>query len=144
MMADIRNDIIELQEKVFGGRRGISLDSPPHSSGEMEFAEWGSGQGEVMLNTWPLTKQQAWLSAACRAVKVPAGCHSKDPPRKKTLVSMETATICSKCVYYQRHRLLDSASREHGCFLMFHDPSLWGVGAAECLQDRGCEPNIST
>lgn len=56
MMADIRNDIIELQEKVFGGRRGISLDSPPHSSGEMEFVEWGSGQGEVMLNTWPLTK----------------------------------------------------------------------------------------
>lgn len=51
MMADIRNDIIELQEKVFGARRGISLDSPPHSSGEMEFVEWGSGQGEVMLNT---------------------------------------------------------------------------------------------
>lgn len=51
MMADIRNDIIELQEKVFGGRRGLSLDSPPQSSGEMEFVEWGSGQGEVMLNT---------------------------------------------------------------------------------------------
>lgn len=51
MMADIRNDIIELQEKVFGGRRGISLDNPPHSSGEMEFVEWGSGQGDLMLNT---------------------------------------------------------------------------------------------
>lgn len=51
MMADIRNDIIELQEKVFGGRRGLSLDSPPQSSGEMEFVEWGSGQGEVTLNT---------------------------------------------------------------------------------------------
>uniref|UniRef100_A0A672I1Q6 EGF-like domain-containing protein n=1 Tax=Salarias fasciatus TaxID=181472 RepID=A0A672I1Q6_SALFA len=37
MMADIRNDIIELQEKVFGERRGISLDSPPHSSGEKDF-----------------------------------------------------------------------------------------------------------
>ncbi|KAA8596136.1 hypothetical protein FQN60_011427, partial [Etheostoma spectabile] len=37
MMADIRNDIIELQEKVFGERRGISVDSPPHSSGEMDF-----------------------------------------------------------------------------------------------------------
>lgn len=51
MMADIRNDIIELQEKVFGGRRGLSLDAPPQSSGEMEFVEWGSGQGEVVLNT---------------------------------------------------------------------------------------------
>lgn len=51
MMADIRNDLIELQEKVFGERRGISLDSPPHSSGEMDFVEWGSGQGELMVNT---------------------------------------------------------------------------------------------
>lgn len=51
MMADIRNDIIELQEKVFGERRGISLDNPPHSSGEMEFVELGSGQGDLMLNT---------------------------------------------------------------------------------------------
>lgn len=44
MMADIRNDIIELQEKVFGDKRGISLDSFP-SGGEPDFAEWGSGQG---------------------------------------------------------------------------------------------------
>uniref|UniRef100_A0A096MGN9 Collagen and calcium-binding EGF domain-containing protein 1-like n=1 Tax=Poecilia formosa TaxID=48698 RepID=A0A096MGN9_POEFO len=44
VMADIRNDIIELQEKVFGERRGISLDSPPHSSGEEDFVEWASGQ----------------------------------------------------------------------------------------------------
>uniref|UniRef100_A0A667YUW4 EGF-like domain-containing protein n=1 Tax=Myripristis murdjan TaxID=586833 RepID=A0A667YUW4_9TELE len=51
MMADIRNDIIELQEKVFGERRGISLDSPPHSSGEADFVDWGSGQGDYMLNT---------------------------------------------------------------------------------------------
>ncbi|XP_061819548.1 collagen and calcium-binding EGF domain-containing protein 1-like isoform X1 [Nerophis lumbriciformis] len=54
MMADIRNDIIELQEKVMGERRGISLDSPHHSSGEEEgdFVEWGSGQGgDVMLST---------------------------------------------------------------------------------------------
>ncbi|KAM9766088.1 collagen and calcium-binding EGF domain-containing protein 1-like [Menidia menidia] len=51
MMADIRNDIIELQEKVFGERRGISLDNPPHSSGEVDFGEWSSGQGELPLNT---------------------------------------------------------------------------------------------
>lgn len=50
VMADIRNDIIELQEKVFGERRGISLDSPPHSSGEEDFVEWSSGQGD--LKTW--------------------------------------------------------------------------------------------
>lgn len=55
MMADIRNDIIELQEKVFGERRGLSLDSPPHSSGEVDFVDWGSGQGDLMLSTWPLT-----------------------------------------------------------------------------------------
>uniref|UniRef100_A0A3B3Z885 EGF-like domain-containing protein n=1 Tax=Periophthalmus magnuspinnatus TaxID=409849 RepID=A0A3B3Z885_9GOBI len=30
MMADIRNDIIELQEKVFGERRGLTLDASPH------------------------------------------------------------------------------------------------------------------
>lgn len=52
MMADIRNDIIELQEKVFGERRGISLDSPPQSSGEVDFTEWGSGQGGLMVDTW--------------------------------------------------------------------------------------------
>lgn len=52
MMADIRNDIIELQEKVLGGRRGLSLETPSHSSGELEFVEWGSGQGDIMLNTW--------------------------------------------------------------------------------------------
>lgn len=51
MMADIRNDIIELQEKVFGERRGLSLDNPPHSSGEAEVVEWGSGHGDLMLNT---------------------------------------------------------------------------------------------
>ncbi|KAM4593836.1 collagen and calcium-binding EGF domain-containing protein 1-like [Odontesthes bonariensis] len=51
MMADIRNDIIELQERVFGERRGISLDNPPQSSGEVDFVEWGSGQGDLALNT---------------------------------------------------------------------------------------------
>ncbi|XP_064192145.1 collagen and calcium-binding EGF domain-containing protein 1-like [Anguilla rostrata] len=51
MMADIRNDIIELQEQVFGQRRGISLDAPPHSSGETGLGEWGSGQEEHMFNT---------------------------------------------------------------------------------------------
>ncbi|CAL9702071.1 unnamed protein product [Knipowitschia caucasica] len=49
MMADIRNDIIELQEKVFGERRGLTLDS--HSSGEEDVLEWGSGQSDVMLNS---------------------------------------------------------------------------------------------
>lgn len=51
MMADLRNDIIELQEKVLGERPSISLDTPSHSSGEMEFVEWGSGQGDIMLNS---------------------------------------------------------------------------------------------
>ncbi|XP_067105197.1 collagen and calcium-binding EGF domain-containing protein 1-like [Osmerus mordax] len=51
MMADIRNDIIELQEQVFGKRRGISLDSPPNSSGEADFMDRGSGQGELRLKT---------------------------------------------------------------------------------------------
>lgn len=51
MMADIRNDIIELQEKVFGERRGLTLDSPPHSSGEEDVVDWGSGQGHVTLNS---------------------------------------------------------------------------------------------
>jgi len=51
MMADIRNDIIELQEKVFGERRGISLDNPSQSSGEVDFVEWSSGQGDLALNT---------------------------------------------------------------------------------------------
>lgn len=49
MMADIRNDIIELQEKVFGERRGLSLDNP-QSSGEVEFEDWGSGE-DLTLNT---------------------------------------------------------------------------------------------
>uniref|UniRef100_A0A3P9MKA5 EGF-like domain-containing protein n=1 Tax=Oryzias latipes TaxID=8090 RepID=A0A3P9MKA5_ORYLA len=49
MMADIRNDIIELQEKVFGERRGLSLDSP-QSSGEVYLEEWGSGE-DLTLNT---------------------------------------------------------------------------------------------
>uniref|UniRef100_A0AAY4B453 EGF-like domain-containing protein n=2 Tax=Denticeps clupeoides TaxID=299321 RepID=A0AAY4B453_9TELE len=51
MMADIRNDIIELQEQVFGKRRGLSLDAPPTSSGEDGFGDWSSGQGELLLNT---------------------------------------------------------------------------------------------
>ncbi|KAJ7994951.1 hypothetical protein DPEC_G00254860 [Dallia pectoralis] len=51
MMADIRNDIIELQEQVFGKRQGLSLDNVPNSSEETGFREWGSGQGDLMLNT---------------------------------------------------------------------------------------------
>uniref|UniRef100_H3AX15 EGF-like domain-containing protein n=1 Tax=Latimeria chalumnae TaxID=7897 RepID=H3AX15_LATCH len=44
MMADIRNDIIELQEKVFGKQRGITLESPPLESSELDTQDWGSGQ----------------------------------------------------------------------------------------------------
>ncbi|XP_051580514.1 collagen and calcium-binding EGF domain-containing protein 1-like isoform X2 [Myxocyprinus asiaticus] len=51
MMADIRHDIIELQEQVFGKRHGISLDSPTLPSGEAELEDWASGQGELMPNT---------------------------------------------------------------------------------------------
>uniref|UniRef100_A0A1A8QCZ6 EGF-like domain-containing protein n=4 Tax=Nothobranchius TaxID=28779 RepID=A0A1A8QCZ6_9TELE len=51
MMADIRNDIIELQEKVFAERRGQSLDGPPQSSGEEDFGEWSSGQEDLLLNS---------------------------------------------------------------------------------------------
>ncbi|KAM6979597.1 collagen and calcium-binding EGF domain-containing protein 1-like [Aplochiton taeniatus] len=46
MMADIRNDIIDLQEKVFGERRDFILDS----SGEADFVDWGSGHRDS-LNT---------------------------------------------------------------------------------------------
>ncbi|XP_056464177.1 collagen and calcium-binding EGF domain-containing protein 1-like [Gadus chalcogrammus] len=51
MMADIRNDIIELQEQVFGGRRGLSLDGPPLSSGEADHPDWGSGQDDLLLRS---------------------------------------------------------------------------------------------
>lgn len=51
MMADLRNDIIELQEKVLGGPPSISMDTPSHPSGEMELVEWGSGQGDIVLNS---------------------------------------------------------------------------------------------
>lgn len=50
MMADIRMDIIELQQKVFGEARRGAVDAPPHSKGE-ELVDWGSGQGDLMLNT---------------------------------------------------------------------------------------------
>ncbi|XP_048473002.1 collagen and calcium-binding EGF domain-containing protein 1-like [Rhincodon typus] len=39
MMADIRHDIVELQEQVFGERRGITLDTLP-----LDAQETGSGQ----------------------------------------------------------------------------------------------------
>lgn len=51
MMADIRHDIVELQERVFGKRRGLSVDTPILSSGEVELEDWASGQGELMPNT---------------------------------------------------------------------------------------------
>ncbi|XP_061562965.1 collagen and calcium-binding EGF domain-containing protein 1-like [Cololabis saira] len=81
MMADIRNDITELQEKVFGARRGLTLDGPAldgpaldgptldgpaldgpaldgpaldgpaQASGELDSGEWGSAHGELPLNT---------------------------------------------------------------------------------------------
>ncbi|XP_017572675.2 collagen and calcium-binding EGF domain-containing protein 1-like [Pygocentrus nattereri] len=49
MMADIRHDIIELQQQVFGKRRDLSLDTPPNSFEEAELEDWGSG--ELLLNT---------------------------------------------------------------------------------------------
>uniref|UniRef100_W5LNH3 EGF-like domain-containing protein n=1 Tax=Astyanax mexicanus TaxID=7994 RepID=W5LNH3_ASTMX len=49
MMADIRHDIIELQEQVFGKRRDLNLDMTPNSVGEAELEDWGSG--ESLLNT---------------------------------------------------------------------------------------------
>ncbi|XP_026143960.1 collagen and calcium-binding EGF domain-containing protein 1-like isoform X1 [Carassius auratus] len=51
MMADIRHDIIELQQRVFGKRRGLSVDTPLLSSGEAELEDWVSGEGELMPNT---------------------------------------------------------------------------------------------
>ncbi|XP_066558119.1 collagen and calcium-binding EGF domain-containing protein 1 isoform X2 [Amia ocellicauda] len=51
MMADIRNDIIELQQRVFGKKRGITLESAPPSYNEEEFSEWGSGLDMLSLNT---------------------------------------------------------------------------------------------
>ncbi|XP_067871561.1 collagen and calcium-binding EGF domain-containing protein 1-like isoform X2 [Heterodontus francisci] len=43
MMADIRHDIIELQEQVFGERRGITLDSLP-----LDTQDAGSGQEKML------------------------------------------------------------------------------------------------
>lgn len=51
MMADIRHDIIELQQRVFGKRRGLLVDTPILSSGEAELEDWASGEGELMPNT---------------------------------------------------------------------------------------------
>ncbi|GCB60503.1 hypothetical protein scyTo_0003948 [Scyliorhinus torazame] len=42
MMADIRHDIIELQEQVFGEQRGITIDSLP-----LDTQDAGSGQEKV-------------------------------------------------------------------------------------------------
>ncbi|XP_048829177.1 collagen and calcium-binding EGF domain-containing protein 1-like isoform X1 [Brienomyrus brachyistius] len=50
VMADIRNDLIELQEQVFGRRRDIILDTePPENNSGLE--EWESGQEELMHNS---------------------------------------------------------------------------------------------
>ncbi|XP_018600743.2 collagen and calcium-binding EGF domain-containing protein 1-like isoform X2 [Scleropages formosus] len=51
MMADIRNDIIELQEQVFGRRRDIAHESPPPSSGEAELVDSGSGGEDFPVDT---------------------------------------------------------------------------------------------
>uniref|UniRef100_A0A452IXT5 EGF-like domain-containing protein n=1 Tax=Gopherus agassizii TaxID=38772 RepID=A0A452IXT5_9SAUR len=48
MMADIRNDIIELQEKVFGQRRRMEFEMPSANSRDSEVYEWGSGQEELL------------------------------------------------------------------------------------------------
>ncbi|XP_035251159.1 collagen and calcium-binding EGF domain-containing protein 1-like isoform X2 [Anguilla anguilla] len=43
MLADIRNDIMELQEQVFRSRHEVSLEDPFQSSRETGRSEWGSG-----------------------------------------------------------------------------------------------------
>ncbi|KAJ8343449.1 hypothetical protein SKAU_G00307780 [Synaphobranchus kaupii] len=43
IMADIRNDIIELQEQVLRSRRTVALEDAPLSSRETGRSEWGSG-----------------------------------------------------------------------------------------------------
>uniref|UniRef100_A0A8C4WNB1 EGF-like domain-containing protein n=1 Tax=Gopherus evgoodei TaxID=1825980 RepID=A0A8C4WNB1_9SAUR len=48
MMADIRSDIIELQEKVFGQRRRMEFEMPSANSRDSEVYEWGSGQEELL------------------------------------------------------------------------------------------------
>ncbi|XP_067390830.1 collagen and calcium-binding EGF domain-containing protein 1-like [Emydura macquarii macquarii] len=48
MMADIRNDITELQEKVFGRHRRMELEMPSAHSRDSEVPEWGSGQEELL------------------------------------------------------------------------------------------------
>ncbi|KAM9480943.1 collagen and calcium-binding EGF domain-containing protein 1-like [Clarias gariepinus] len=51
MVADIRHDITELQDKVFGKRTDFILDTPADSMGEAEFKDTdGSGQDEMTLN----------------------------------------------------------------------------------------------
>ncbi|KAL4658778.1 collagen and calcium-binding EGF domain-containing protein 1-like isoform X1 [Arapaima gigas] len=51
MMADIRNDIIELQEQVFGKRRDILPEAPPSFPENPDLEEWQSGQEELMSHT---------------------------------------------------------------------------------------------
>ncbi|KAM9124863.1 collagen and calcium-binding EGF domain-containing protein 1-like isoform 3-T3 [Pangshura tecta] len=53
MMADIRNDIIELQEKVFGQRRRMGFEMPSANSRDSEVHEWGSGQEELLRGPRP-------------------------------------------------------------------------------------------
>ncbi|XP_043933130.1 collagen and calcium-binding EGF domain-containing protein 1-like isoform X2 [Protopterus annectens] len=47
MMTDIRRDIIELQEKVFGKQRAVNLNSAPHHNTENDIHEWGSGEDDI-------------------------------------------------------------------------------------------------
>ncbi|TSK38395.1 Collagen and calcium-binding EGF domain-containing protein 1 [Bagarius yarrelli] len=65
MMADIRQDIIELQDKVFGKRKDFLLDTPLDSMTEIEFKDSGSGQDETMLGLQDELIREArafWLS----------------------------------------------------------------------------------
>ncbi|XP_019333417.1 collagen and calcium-binding EGF domain-containing protein 1 isoform X1 [Alligator mississippiensis] len=48
MMADIRNDIIELQEKVFSQRRRMEFELPPARSKDPDVRDLGSGQEESL------------------------------------------------------------------------------------------------
>lgn len=126
-----------------------------HLPGQPSSFQWGNGVCGVGLRTGrshaqhltcDQTKQQAWLSAACGMVKVPAGCHSKDPPRKKKNTQLNgnsNRPVLNVCITNTTGSKLQCKQR----IWLFSNvpwPFVVGGGAAKCLQNRGCEPSIST
>uniref|UniRef100_A0A8C8SSH2 EGF-like domain-containing protein n=1 Tax=Pelusios castaneus TaxID=367368 RepID=A0A8C8SSH2_9SAUR len=53
MMADIRNDIIELQEKVFGQHQRMEFKMRSAHNRDSDISEWGSGQEELLGGSKP-------------------------------------------------------------------------------------------